>query len=700
MHPEIRQHAPGTCPKCGMALEPVTPTKEEEPDSEYRDMKRRFVVAASLALPVVVLSMGNMIPGRPVAGALQPQTRQWVELALTTPVVFWAGWPFFQRAWNSLLNRNLNMFTLISLGVAVAYVYSLAGMIFPGSFPASMRHDGLVEVYFEAAAVIVALVLAGQVLELRARHRTGAAIRDLLKLSPAKARRIGSDGSEVDIPLEEVAVGDRLRVRPGEKVPVDGTVLEGESRVDESMITGEPVPVAKARGDSLVGATVNGTGSLVMEAVKVGSDTLLARIVAMVSDAQHSRAPIQKLADTVSGYFVPAVIGVAAAAFLAWILWGPEPRLSHALVAAVSVLIIACPCALGLATPVSIMVATGKGASMGVLFRDATAIETLRKVDVLVVDKTGTLTEGKPRLTEIISLGNLKEEEILRLAASLERESEHPLAQAVLDHAREQGVAPAAVKDWKYVSGKGVTGLIENRRVALGNGPLLTDLNVEIGGLEEEARKLREQGRSVVYLAVDDEPAGLLGVADPVKPSSVEAVRVLGQEGVRVFMLTGDSLATAQAVARQLGIEEILAEVLPDQKAEKVRELMSQGHSVAMAGNGINDAPALAAAHVGIAMGTGTDIAMESAGVTLVKGDLRGIVRARRLSQATMRNIRQNLFFAFVYNAVGVPVAAGVLFPGMGILLSPMIAAAAMSMSSVSVLTNALRLRALKLGSQ
>jgi Cu+-exporting ATPase len=680
-----------------MALEPVESAPEEAPDPEYQDMKRRFWLAAILAVPVLLLAMGGMFPESPLRRLVTPRLQQWLELILATPVVLWAGWPFFQRAWTSLLHGSLNMFTLIGLGVAAAYGYSLTAMFFPELFPTIMRHEGLVEVYFEAGTVIVALILMGQVLELRARRRTNAAIRDLLELAPAMARRINADGSEEDVPLETVAVGDRLRVRPGEKVPVDGVVVEGASQVDESMITGESVPVTKQSGNTVVGATVNGSGSLVMEARKVGSNTLLARIVTMVSEAQRSRAPIQNLADVVSSYFVPAVIAVAVLAFAAWMLWGPDPRLSHALVAAVSVLIIACPCALGLATPVSIMVATGKGASLGVLFRDATAIETLRKVDVLVVDKTGTLTEGKPRLTDVVAAGGRDEQEALRLAASLERGSEHPLAEAIVNGAKERGVSLAEVRNWESRAGKGVTALVDGKEAALGNQVLLRELGVDVGGLEERADALRRQGRTVVYLVAAGEVAGLLGVADPIKENSAEAVADLVKAGVQVFMLTGDTRATAKAVARQLGIQDVLAGVLPEGKSEKVRELMDQGHIVAMAGDGVNDAPALAAAHVGIAMGTGTDVAMESSGVTLVKGDLRGIVRARRLSQATMRNIRQNLFFAFVYNAVGVPVAAGVLFPSLGILLSPMIAAAAMSVSSVSVLANALRLRRLRL---
>lgn len=697
MHPEVRRSGPGTCPKCGMALERVQPVAEEEPDPEYRDLKRRLIVAAILTVPILALAMGSMLAGHPIDRLLSPRVQQWVGMVLATPVILWAGWPFYQRAWDSLRRQSLNMFTLIGLGVTAAYGYSLVAIFFPEAFPPTMRVDGLVEVYFEAGTVIVALVLMGQVLELRARHRTGSAIRALLELAPATARRVGLDGSEEDVPLEMVTVGNRLRVRPGEKVPVDGIVLEGKSRVDESMITGEPVPVAKAPGDALVGATANGTGSLIMEARKVGSETLLARIVAMVSEAQRSRAPIQNLADAVSSYFVPAVICVALLAFVAWMLWGPDPRLSHALVAAVSVLIIACPCALGLATPVSIMVATGKGARLGVLFSDAAAIETLGKVNVLVVDKTGTLTEGRPRLTEIIPAGSRDEWEMLRLAASLERGSEHPLAEAVLAGARERGATLAEARDWEYRTGMGVTGMVEDKRVALGNRALLTELGVEKPSLEERAEHLRGQGRTVIYLVVNNELAGILGVADPIKSTSAKAILDLEKEGVRVFMLTGDSQATAMAVADQLGIKDVLAGVLPEQKADKVQELMDQGHIVAMAGDGINDAPALATAHVGIAMGTGTDVAMESAGVTLVKGDLRGIVRARRLSHATMSNISQNLYFAFIYNAVGVPVAAGILFPKLGILLSPMIAAAAMSVSSVSVLFNALRLRELKL---
>ncbi len=697
MHPQVRRPGPGACPICGMALEPVTPQAAGEPDPHSQDMKRRFLVAALLVLPILALAMGGMLPADPLAGLLSDAARQWWELVLATPVVLWAGWPFYQRAWESLRQRSTNMFTLIGLGVAAAYGYSLAAVLFPQAFPETMRRHGVVEVYFEAASVIVALVLLGQVLELRARGRTGAAIRALLRLSPDTARRVDPDGREEDVPLAAVAVGDRLRVRPGEKVPVDGVVAEGESRVDESMLTGEPMPVAKAVGDAVVGGTVNGSGAFVMEARQVGADTMLARIVALVSEAQRSRAPIQKLADTVSAYFVPTVVAVAVLAFAAWLALGPSPRLAHALVAAVSVLIIACPCALGLATPVSIMVAAGKGASLGVLFRDAAAIEALGRVDVLVVDKTGTLTEGKPKLTDIVPAGDRDPTEVLGLAASLEQGSEHPLAQAVLAGAHDQGLALEAVREWNYRTGQGVAGLVGERRAALGNQALLAELGIDAAGLEDTAQKLRGQGRTVVYLAVDGRLAGLLGVADPIKESAREALARLRAEGLRVVMLTGDDSATARAVAEALGVTDVLAGIAPQGKADTVRELAAKGHGVAMAGDGINDAPALAAAHVGIAMGTGTDVAMESAGVTLVKGDLTGLVRARRLSQATMRNIRQNLFFAFAYNAVGVPVAAGALFPGLGVLLSPMIAAAAMSVSSLSVLANALRLRGLKL---
>jgi len=694
MHPEVVRDRPGNCPKCGMALEPREASAQDEGNPELADMTRRFWVSLLLAAPLLLLTMGDMLPGRPFRALAAPRALQWIELLLATPVVLWCGWPFFVRAWQSLVNRSLNMFTLIGLGVAVAYVYSLIAVFVPAAFPTSLRGEGgAVDVYFEAAAVIVALVLLGQVLELRARSRTGAAIKALLGLAPKTARRLGENDSETDVPLDEVQPGDLLRVRPGEKVPVDGTVMEGTSALDESMVTGEPIPVEKQPGDRVIGATINGTGSLVMRADKVGAETLLAQIVRMVSEAQRSRAPIQKLADVVAGYFVPAVVGIAALTFVIWGLLGPEPRLVHGLVNAVAVLIIACPCALGLATPMSIMVATGKGASVGVLFKNAEAIEILRKVDTLVVDKTGTLTEGRPKLAVIEPCEGWGDRDVLRLAASLERASEHPLAAAIVAGAAERGVELSKADDFESVTGKGVTGGVDGRRVVLGNMALLRELKVDAGRLAQRAEALRAEGQTVMLIAIDGRPAGLLGVADPVKATTPEAIRALHDDGIRLVMLTGDSRTTAEAVARRLRIDEVVAEVLPDQKAEAVKRLQGEGRIVAMAGDGINDAPALAQAQVGIAMGTGTDVAMESAGVTLVKGDLGGIVRARRLSRATMRNIRQNLFFAFVYNALGVPVAAGILYPVFGLLLSPMIAAAAMSFSSVSVVGNALRLR-------
>jgi len=681
MHPEIVRDEPGSCPICGMALEPRTVAVEEAPNPELVDMSRRFRTSAALTAPLLVVTMGDFASG-------------WVVLALATPVCLWGAWPFFVRAWRSIRTWNLNMFTLIGLGVAVAYGYSVVAVLFPGLFPEGFRDEaGEVGVYFEVAAVIVTLILLGQVLELRARSQTGAAIRKLLGLAAKSARRLREDGTEEDVPLEAVRVGDRLRIRPGEKVPVDGVVLEGTSAVDESMVTGEPIPVEKRAGDRVVGATINGTGTLVMRAEKVGADTLLARIVAMVAEAQRSRAPIQKLADVVSGYFVPIVVAIAIATFIVWALVGPEPRLAHALVNAVAVLIIACPCALGLATPLSIMVATGKGATMGILFRNAEAIEVLRKVDTLVVDKTGTLTEGKPRLVSVVPVGRQDEATLLRIAGSLERGSEHPLADAIVKGAEERGAAFVDARDFASVTGKGVTGVVDGRRVALGNRALMADLGVALGAHGDRAEALRGEGQTVMFLAVDGTLAGLLGVADPVKASTPDAIRALHADGIRVVMLTGDSRTTAQAVARTLQIDEVIAEVLPDQKVDVVKRLQADGRFVAMAGDGINDAPALAQAQVGIAMGTGTDVAMESAPVTLVKGDLRGIARARALSRATMRNIQQNLFFAFVYNSAGVPVAAGVLYPFVGLLLSPMIAAAAMSFSSVSVIGNALRLR-------
>ena len=696
MHPEVVQDHPGVCPKCGMALEPRTVAAEED-NAELRDMSRRFRVSAALALPILISAMGAEMWPEAVGEIIAPRSRQWLELLLATPVVLWGGWPFFVRGWRSLLTRSLNMFTLIALGVGVAWVYSMVAVLAPGIFPRSVFHMGVVPVYFEAAAVITALVLLGQVLELRARSQTNAAIKLLLGLAPKTARIVRDDGSEADIPLEQVQPGDRLRVRPGEKIPVDGTVTDGASYVDESMVTGEPVPVEKRAGARLIGATVNGTGSLLMMAEKVGSETLLARIVQMVAEAQRSRAPIQKLADVVAGYFVPAVVLIAVATFVMWYLVGPEPRLAHAVINAVAVLIIACPCALGLATPVSIMVGTGRGAMMGVLFRNAEALEVMRKVDTLVVDKTGTLTEGHPELVSVTPAAGFDETEIVRLAAGIEQASEHPLAAAIVRGAEKRAVERVSVADFQSVTGKGVTGTVDGRRIALGNLALLQDLGIDAGELPAQADALRGEGQTVMFLGVDGRAAGLIGVADPIKPTTLEAIRALHEEGIRIVMLTGDSRVTAEAVAAKLGIDQVQAEVLPDQKASVVKQLQAEGRIVAMAGDGINDAPALAQAQVGIAMGTGTDVAMESAGVTLVKGDLRGIVRARKLSHATLRNIRQNLFFAFIYNALGVPVAAGVLYPFFGLLLSPMIAAAAMSFSSVSVITNALRLRRISL---
>jgi Cu+-exporting ATPase len=694
MHPEIVRDAPGNCPKCGMALEPRTATAGEEENPELVDMRRRFWISVVLTIPLIVVVLGEHLPGHPLARVATAKTLNWLQLVLATPVVLWGGWPFFVRGWQSVVHRRLNMFTLIGLGVSVAYLYSLVAKLVPGIFPPSFRLEGgEVAVYFEAAAVIVTLVLLGQVLELKARSRTGAAIKALLGLAPKTARRLRDDGSEEDVPLDEVRPGDRLRVRPGEKVPVDGVVLEGTSAVDEAMVTGEPIPVEKKPGDRVVGATVNGTGSFVMRAERVGADTLLARIVQMVSEAQRTRAPIQKMADQVAGWFVPAVVSIAVATAIVWGLVGPEPRMAHALVNAVAVLIIACPCALGLATPMSIMVATGKGATAGVLFRNAEAIEILRKVDTLVIDKTGTLTEGKPKLVMVEPAEGWDGKGLLRLAASLERGSEHPLAAAIVSGAKERGVEPTGTESFESVTGKGVKGRVDGRSVGLGNRNLLESMGIDPGELAGRAEAHRKEGQTVMFVAVDGKAAGLLGVADPVKETTPEAIRRLHEEGIRIVMLTGDSRTTAEAVAGSLDIDEVMAEVLPDQKAEAVKRLQGEGRIVAMAGDGINDAPALAQAQVGIAMGTGTDVAMESAGVTLVKGDLRGIVRARKLSRATMRNIKQNLFFAFAYNALGVPIAAGVLYPFFGILLSPVIAAAAMSFSSVSVVGNALRLR-------
>jgi len=694
MHPEIVRDEPGSCPICGMALEPRTITVGEEENAELVDMRRRFWVSLVLTAPVFLIAMAEVIPGLEGVGGISKRGLIVIQIILATPVVLWGGWPFFVRGWQSLVNRSLNMFTLIGLGVFVAYAYSMVAALLPGIFPDSFRDQaGNVAVYFEAAAVIVTLVLLGQVLELRARSQTGAAIKALLGLAPKTARRVDADGSEVDVPLDEVQVGDSLRVRPGEKVPVDGVVLEGTTSVDEAMITGEPLPAAKKAGDTVIGATINRTGSVVIRADKVGADTLLSQIVQMVAEAQRSRAPIQKLADVVAGYFVPAVMAIAVLTFTVWALWGPDPKMAHALINAVAVLIIACPCALGLATPMSIMVATGKGATVGVLFKNAEAIEVMRKVDTLVVDKTGTLTEGRPTLQEVKATGNIVQDELLRLVASLERASEHPLAEAIVEGAIERGLELEKATEFESVTGKGAVGRVAGQVVAIGNRALLEELGIDASSLVAPAEALRGEGQTAMLVAVDGAPAGLVSVADPVKASSPEAIEALHGEGLRVVMLTGDSRTTAEAVARRLGIDDVIPEVLPDQKAETVQKLQAEGRIVAMAGDGINDAPALAQAQVGIAMGTGTDVAMESAGVTLVKGDLRGIVRARRLSRATMANIKQNLFFAFAYNSIGVPIAAGVLYPFFGLLLSPMIAAAAMSFSSVSVVGNALRLR-------
>jgi Cu+-exporting ATPase len=697
MHPEVVRDGPGACPKCGMALEPRTISLDhDEQNPELAGMTRRFWVAVAFTVPLLAIAMSDLVPPLEhlIAGALSMPERALVELVLSLPVCLWAAWPFYERAVASIKHRSLNMFTLIGLGVSVSFLYSLVAALAPQVFPSSVRgHGGAVGVYFEAAAVVVTLILLGQVLELRARSQTSAALKQLLGLAPKSARRIADDGSETDIPLEDVHLGDRLRVRPGEKVPVDGVVLEGQSNVDESMVTGEPIPTSKGPDDKLIGATINGTGSLVMRAEKVGSETLLARIVTMVAEAQRSRAPIQKLADVVSGYFVPIVIGIALVTFAAWLLLGPEPRLAHGLINAVAVLIIACPCALGLATPLSIMVATGKGATLGVLFRNAEAIEVLRQVDTLVVDKTGTLTEGKPRLVGVTTAPGVDEAALLRFAATLEKGSEHPLAAAIVKGAENRGLALGMVQGFESITGKGVRGKVDGREVALGNRALLEVLGSDPGELAARAEALRSEGQTVMFVVLDGRAAGLVGVADPIKSSTAEAIATLHAEGIRIVMLTGDSKTTAEAVAKKLGIDSVEAEVLPDQKAARVKALQAEGRIVAMAGDGINDAPALAQAQVGIAMGTGTDVAMESAGVTLVKGDLRGIARARALSRATMSNIKQNLFFAFVYNAAGVPIAAGVLYPALGLLLSPMIAAAAMSFSSVSVIGNALRLR-------
>jgi Cu+-exporting ATPase len=698
MHPEIRQEGPGSCPICGMALEPERVTAESGPNPELADMRRRFWIGLALAIPIVLLEMGGHLLGIDVAHAIGARTAVWIQLVLATPVVLWAGWPFLVRGWQSVVRRSLNMFTLIALGTGAAWLYSLVAAVVPGLFPDGFRGmDGTVAVYFEPAAVITVLVLLGQVLELRARERTGGAIRALLDLAPKLARRVRDDGSDEEVPLEHIHVGDRLRVRPGDKVPVDGTVEEGRSSVDESMITGEPIPVEKGAGDKVIGGTINGTGGFVLRAERVGSETVLARIVEMVGQAQRSRAPIQRLADKVSGWFVPLVVLIGVLAFAAWAAWGPSPALAYGLVAAVSVLIIACPCALGLATPMSIMVGVGRGARLGVLIKDAEALEQLERVDTLVVDKTGTLTEGKPRLVRIVAAPGQDEAELLRLAAGLERGSEHPLAAAILAGATERKLDVPVTEDFRSVTGKGVAARVEGREVALGNAALLDELGVAAGSLAEQAEALRRDGATVMHLVVDGAVAGLIAVADPVKETTPAAIAALRAAGLRVVMLTGDNRTTAAAVAGRLGIDEVEAEVLPEDKGAVIRRLKGEGRVVAMAGDGVNDAPALAEADVGIAMGTGTDVAIQSAHVTLVKGDLAAIARARSLSAATMRNIRQNLFFAFVYNAVGVPVAAGVLYPIAGLLLSPEIAAAAMALSSVSVIANALRLRAVRL---
>jgi P-type Cu+ transporter len=698
MHPQIIRSEPGNCPICGMTLEPRVVSAGDGASPELSGMTRRFWISVALALPLILIEMSDMIPAQPLQRVMPGSLRTWIELAFATPVVLWAGSPLFVRGWQSIVNRSLNMFTLIAMGIGVAYGYSLFAAVFPNLFPDSFRGaDGSVPVYFEAAAAITALVLVGQVLELRARSNTSSAIKALLGLAPKTACVIRPDGREEDIALDRVVPGDRLRVRPGEKVPVDGVVVEGSSSIDESMVTGEPIPVEKKPGDRLIGATINGTGGFTMRAERVGGDTLLAQIVRMVSDAQRSRAPIQRLVDVVASYFVPAVLLSAVITFSVWAIVGPQPRMAYALVNAVAVLIIACPCALGLATPMSIMVGTGRGATAGVLIKNAEALEILEKVNTLVVDKTGTLTEGKPRLVSVTALSGFTDADVLRLAASLERGSEHPLATAIVAGAEERKLTLASAEDFESVTGQGVTGCIEGRTVALGNEQMLHDLGVAFDAVSADADKQRKDGHTVMFVAIDGHPAGLIGVADPIKASTAEALKMLQDDGVKIVVLTGDNRITAVAVAKKLGIEQVEAEVMPNQKAEVVKRLQSQGRIVAMAGDGINDAPALAQAQVGIAMGTGTDVAMESAGVTLVKGDLRGIAKARHLSRATMRNIRQNLFFAFFYNVLGIPIAAGILYPVFGLLLSPIIASAAMSLSSVSVITNALRLKRMSL---
>lgn len=697
MHPQVRQEGPGNCPICGMALEPEVAAPDAGPSEELRNMQRRMVIGGVLTAPILLLEMGGHIPGLGLAHLLSPTLNSWLQFALGTPVVLWAGWPFLARGWASILARSPNMFTLIAMGVGAAFLYSLTAILAPQVFPDGFRDvDGSVAVYFEAASVIVVLVLLGQVLELRAREQTGGAIQALLNLAPKVARRLTPDGQDQEVPLEQVNPGDRLRVRPGEAVPVDGIVIEGRSSLDESMVTGESIPVEKEPGAKLIGGTVNGTGGLVMQADKVGAETMLSRIVQMVADAQRSRAPIQKLADAVSGYFVPAVILIALLAFAAWAMWGPSPSFAYGLVAAVSVLIIACPCALGLATPMSVMVGVGRGATEGVLIRNAEALERLEKVDTLVVDKTGTLTIGKPKVTALVPAEGFSELELLSLSASLEQGSEHPLAAAILAAASEQGAALTTVTEFSSVTGRGVTGVAAGRRVVLGNARLMAEMGVSLGQLSQEAERLRADGATAMFASVDGRPAGIIAVSDPVKPTTSDALKALRADGIRVVMLTGDNKTTATAVARHLAIDEVVAEVSPADKNSIVRRLKAEGRVVAMAGDGVNDAPALAEADVGIAMGTGTDVAIQSAGVTLVKGDLAAIARARSLSRATMRNIRQNLFLAFIYNALGVPVAAGVLYPLFGFLLSPVIAAAAMALSSVSVVGNALRLRSFR----
>jgi P-type Cu+ transporter len=697
MHPQIVRSEPGTCPICGMALEPRAASTTEEASPELMDMTRRLWAGLVFTVPLLAVAMSDLLPGQPLQHAVSPRALAWLQLVLATPVVLWAGWPFFERAWASIRHRSPNMFTLIAIGTGIAYAYSVIATIAPGLFPPSFdTHGGHVGLYFEVAAVITVLVLLGQVLELRARSRTSSAIKALLRLSPKTARRITESGQEEDVALDRVRSGDQLRVRPGERVPVDGVVIEGTSAVDESMVTGEPIPVEKTPGARVTGGTVNGTAGFVMRAERVGAETLLAQIVRMVSEAQRSRAPIQRLADIVSAWFVPAVVLVAALTAAVWGLFGPEPRGAYALLNAVAVLIIACPCALGLATPMSIMVGTGRGALAGVLIKNAEALEVLENVDTLVVDKTGTLTEGKPRLASVTALPGFEENQVLALAASLERGSEHPLAGAIVGGATERGLTPESATEFRSVTGKGVQGRVGQADVALGNRQLMADLGLNLGGLESQADALRREGQTVMFLAVDGRVTGLLGVGDLIKPSTPEALQALRQEGIRVVMLTGDSRTTAEAVARKLGIDQVEAEVLPEHKGAVVKRLQADGRIVGMAGDGVNDAPALAQAQVGIAMGTGTDVAIESAGVTLIKGDLRGIVRARRLSRATMRNIRENLFFAFIYNALGVPLAAGVLYPAFGLLLSPIVASAAMTLSSVSVIANALRLRRLR----